>query len=701
MQGKPAVCDQNLSRIAAASACSDESRQTPVATRSTCTTLQSCCLTKHMLALIRSARAIPLGGIDGDIRLLRRDSVLAYFEASRSHQLQVEVQIYSSDKLSLPHSEPCTYMEGVIARLESVAARLEKFEGSVQGRLSASSAAPSRSAPSSGTAHAVHTSVSPPSQSKEATQIPGKYEESAWGAFLASEVDACATAAASLPEEFRGSTVQFLSGAKAMVEVIKLSQQRSKPSMEELQSIVQPLADCMQQAESIKDGDRSKASNHHRAISECLQTFAWITFDPAAGAPPPDAVIGEGLGSSEMFINKVIMEFRDSAPEHKVWALSVKALMKRLLALAKLQFPNGLTWTGTGAGPKPGAAVSQPPAAADTAAPDLAADAPKPEAPVPEATPDAAAPEPPVAPESVAATPADDGYESAASTLAPGGDDGDGEEEGAGGGARDAACAEVGQPAEKASAGSGPAPPPPPPPPPPPGMLLEKVKAAGGGGGTGDDSRGALMSALNRGANVTSGLRKVTDDMKTKNQKNRPGVVKAAAAPTKPSAAARGPARKELCQNRWEVENWVACEPVQLQEDELRRSHAIYISNCADCVVQVHGKVNTIMLDGCKKVGLAFGSVVSSVELVNCAGCKVQCDNACPTLNIDKTDGVQVYLSQEAAAATEVVTSKSASMSVTVLAAGADAEPAEHPVPEQFMSKVVDGKLVTVPVSHL
>lgn len=63
--------------------------------------------------------------------------------------------------------------------------------------------------------------------------------------------------------------------------------------------------------------------------------------------------------------------------------------------------------------------------------------------------------------------------------------------------------------------------------------------------------------------------------------------------------------------------------------------------------------------------------------------------------------GVQVYLSEEAAAATEVVTSKSSSMSVTVLSAAADAEPAEHPVPEQYMSKVVEGKLVTVPVSHM
>lgn len=236
-------------------------------------------------------------------------------------------------------------------------------------------------------------------------------------------------------------------------------------------------------------------------------------------------------------------------------------------------------------------------------------------------------------------------------------------------------------------------------------------------------------------------------------------MVKATAA-AKKAEPVRGPPRKELLQNRWEIENWVACEEaVSLKEEEVKRSHAVYISHCSDCVIQVRrpcsastafpprisccvrtvhqcdsvrascacfaeadvalqsrcpwqpppaaggwyllagppvhrtaaslhrdgahgakrqryalqvgpssgdepvptaeagtccgmydagwpvqvlGKVNTVMLDKCRKVGLVFGSVVSTVELVNCSSCKVQCNTACPTLNVDKTDGVQV-----------------------------------------------------------
>jgi adenylyl cyclase-associated protein len=58
--------------------------------------------------------------------------------------------------------------------------------------------------------------------------------------------------------------------------------------------------------------------------------------------------------------------------------------------------------------------------------------------------------------------------------------------------------------------------------------------------------------------------------------------------------------------------------------------------------LQVNGKVNSILLDSCQKVGIVFHSVVACLEAVNCASIQVQCVATCPTLNIDKTDGAQV-----------------------------------------------------------
>lgn len=65
------------------------------------------------------------------------------------------------------------------------------------------------------------------------------------------------------------------------------------------------------------------------------------------------------------------------------------------------------------------------------------------------------------------------------------------------------------------------------------------------------------------------------------------GVVKAPTA-AKKAEQARGPPRKELLQNRWQIENWVACEEaVELQEGDVKRSHAVYVSHCSGCVIQV------------------------------------------------------------------------------------------------------------------
>lgn len=59
-------------------------------------------------------------------------------------------------------------------------------------------------------------------------------------------------------------------------------------------------------------------------------------------------------------------------------------------------------------------------------------------------------------------------------------------------------------------------------------------------------------------------------------------------------------------------------------------------------VLQINGKVNSIMVDGCRKLGLVFESVVAVVEVVNSSDIKLQVTGGCPSLNIDKTDGAQV-----------------------------------------------------------
>ena len=76
----------------------------------------------------------------------------------------------------------------------------------------------------------------------------------------------------------------------------------------------------------------------------------------------------------------------------------------------------------------------------------------------------------------------------------------------------------------------------------------------------------AVFNELNKGEAITSGLRKVTDDMKAKNRTDRSGVVAANAAKpagsggAKPAAAASAavkPPKLALEGKKWAVENQV------------------------------------------------------------------------------------------------------------------------------------------------
>ena len=109
------------------------------------------------------------------------------------------------------------------------------------------------------------------------------------------------------------------------------------------------------------------------------------------------------------------------------------------------------------------------------------------------------------------------------------------------------------------------------------------------------------------------------------------------------------------------------------------------------------GKCSNIVLDQCKKTGLVFDSVVAGVELVNCQSVQVQIMGSSPTIAVDKTDGCQMFLSQESLGA-EIVTAKSSEMNV--LAPRGD-EFVEMPVPEQFKSVIRGINVVTQPTESV
>jgi adenylyl cyclase-associated protein len=92
-------------------------------------------------------------------------------------------------------------------------------------------------------------------------------------------------------------------------------------------------------------------------------------------------------------------------------------------------------------------------------------------------------------------------------------------------------------------------------------------------------------------------------------------------------------------------------------------------------------------------------NVVSTTDIVNSKSMQVQILGKCPTVAVDKTDGCQIFLSRSSLE-TEILTAKSTELNVSLPGATDQDDYIEKPVPEQYKTIVVSGKLVTTPVEH-
>lgn len=226
-------------------------------------------------------------------------------------------------------------------------------------------------------------------------------------------------------------------------------------------------------------------------------------------------------------------------------------------------------------------------------------------------------------------------------------------------------------------------------------MKGEPAAPAGGGGGAG--GMAAIFGAINQFD--TGALKKVTSDMKTKNQVRDGSAVVPAVTSKAPAAAPgrsqakgpKGPPIKELQRElNWLIENFADNPNVTL--DEAQMQQLVMIINCRNCTIRINSKVKSISIDSCEKVNVIFGDVISAVELVNSDRCQVQTLGKVNSFAIDKCNGVNVWLSKESLAA-EFVTSKSSEMNVTI--PEDDGDMIEIPIPEQFVTTIVGKKLKT------
>lgn len=247
----------------------------------------------------------------------------------------------------------------------------------------------------------------------------------------------------------------------------------------------------------------------------------------------------------------------------------------------------------------------------------------------------------------------------------------------------------------KASTPSAPAPPPPPP------ASLFSSETSQPSSSRPKEGMAAVFQEINSGKPVTTGLRKVTADMKTKNRSDRSGVVslpeKEGRAAT-PAFSKAGPPKLELQMGRkWMVENQIGRNNLVIDDCDAKQT--VYIYGCKNSVLQIQGKVNNITVDKCTKMGVVFKDVVAAFEIVNCSGVEVQCQGSAPTISVDNTSGCQLYLGKDSLGAS-ITTAKSSEINVMVPGSDPNGDWVEHPLPQQYIHTYKDDQFITTPVSH-
>ncbi|XP_019728228.1 adenylyl cyclase-associated protein 2 [Hippocampus comes] len=228
-------------------------------------------------------------------------------------------------------------------------------------------------------------------------------------------------------------------------------------------------------------------------------------------------------------------------------------------------------------------------------------------------------------------------------------------------------------------------------PPPPPATPAEEPQA------TGSSGHAALFAQLNQGLDITKGLKHVSDHQKShKNPHLRSQEAPSGKTEPKKSAPPAAPQKKppllELEGKKWRVEYFEHNHDLTIEETELRQ--VVYVLACNDTTLHVKGKLNSIVVDNCKKLGLVFDNVVGIVEIINSKAIQLQVLGTVPTISINKTEGCQLYLSQQSLSC-HIVSAKSSEMNVLIPQGDDDYK--ELPLPEQFKTVWDGSKLVTEP----
>lgn len=209
------------------------------------------------------------------------------------------------------------------------------------------------------------------------------------------------------------------------------------------------------------------------------------------------------------------------------------------------------------------------------------------------------------------------------------------------------------------------------------------------------EPKGDVADELSKGLAVTSALKKVKKSQKNKYKKDKVsgkvggGVKKAKAKKKLPDP------RKQKRGKTWFLEYYQ--EGLITLNDEflpkLDASMGVFIASSLNCqfLVPEGTKLKSIVIDGCKRVQVQSGDVVSTIEMVNSQNCTLWLNGVTPALTLDKCDSPKVVIMAPCWAQekmVEILTSNVTAGNVELPPTSEDEDGVVIPIVEQFFLRI-------------
>lgn len=212
----------------------------------------------------------------------------------------------------------------------------------------------------------------------------------------------------------------------------------------------------------------------------------------------------------------------------------------------------------------------------------------------------------------------------------------------------------------------------------------------------------SLFAEINKGADITSGLKKV-DKAEVKKAKAEGGPVAGTrTSGPLPTAVVKAEPKREG--DKWFLEGMQNVEePTMIKAEKM--SESVYVSKCIKSSLCIEGKLNQVTVDGCKRFNVQVGEVISSIEMVNSSNVKLYLSGKVPNITVEKCEDMNVIVLPAGQKAMNdckelrIVSSRVSGVNVIIVQEDGDEK--EMSIPSQFISKIENGRLVTVPAESI